>query len=73
MIRSHDVSIYPSKQAKVVSRDECDHDHHTLGTATTASATISYSASDHYSDASEAGMEVVMSSKSSEIDRKSVV
>jgi len=40
-----------------------DHDHHTFATATTASATISYSTDevDHVnSDVSEAGMEVVM-------------
>eukprot|EP00529_Nitzschia_sp_RCC80_P012125 CAMPEP_0113482534 /NCGR_PEP_ID=MMETSP0014_2-20120614/22969_1 /TAXON_ID=2857 /ORGANISM="Nitzschia sp." /LENGTH=566 /DNA_ID=CAMNT_0000376055 /DNA_START=880 /DNA_END=2580 /DNA_ORIENTATION=- /assembly_acc=CAM_ASM_000159 len=66
---NHDVSIYPSKSAgaKAVSRDsrdEYDHDHHTLATATTASATISYDDGVN-SDASEAGMEVVMSSKDS--------
>jgi len=46
------------------STDLYDHaDHHTFATATTASATISYSASqgDASSDVSEAGMEVVMS------------
>ena len=70
--RSHDVSIYPSKGAsKAVSRDsrdEYDHDHHTFATATTASATISYSTDEVNSDVSEAGMEVVMSSKSSEME-----
>lgn len=40
--------------------DEYDHDHHTLATATTASATISYS-TDQGDDASEVGMEVIMS------------
>lgn len=69
--RSHDVAIYPSKSSKNVSRessrDEYDHDHHTFATATTASATISFSASEVNSIASEAGMEVVMSSKDSEI------
>ncbi|KAG7361322.1 serine/threonine protein kinase [Nitzschia inconspicua] len=68
----HDVSIYPSKQpTKTVSRDsrdEYDHDHHTFATATTASATISYSTDDVNSDVSEAGMEVVMSSKDSEME-----
>jgi mitogen-activated protein kinase 1/3 len=65
-MRTHDVSIYPSKSRGVVSRDsrdEYDQDHHTLATATTASATISYD--EVNSDASEAGMEVVMSSKDS--------
>jgi mitogen-activated protein kinase 1/3 len=66
-MRTHDVSIYPSKQsARAVSRDsrdEYDHDHHTLATATTTSATISYD--EVNSDVSEAGMEVVMSSKDS--------
>ncbi len=40
--------------------DEYDHDHHTLATATTTSATISYS-TDQGDDASEVGMEVIMS------------
>ncbi|GAX10790.1 mitogen-activated protein kinase 1/3 [Fistulifera solaris] len=40
--------------------DEFDHDHHTLATATTTSATISYS-TDQGDDASEVGMEVIMS------------
>jgi Protein kinase domain len=40
-----------------------DYDHHTLATATTASATISYS-TDQGDDASEMGMEVIMSSSS---------
>jgi tRNA A-37 threonylcarbamoyl transferase component Bud32 len=73
--RGHDVSIYPSKQpAKTVSRDSRDeydhdhHDHHTFATATTASATISYSTDEVNSDVSEAGMEVVMSSKDSEME-----
>jgi mitogen-activated protein kinase 1/3 len=42
-----------------------DQDHHTLSTATTASATISYSTDQgDASDASEAGMEVIMSGHS---------
>merc|ERR1719162_420340 len=70
--RNHDVSIYPSKSSRNVSRDsssrdEYDHDHHTFATATTASATISFSTSEVNSIASEAGMEVVMSSKDSEL------
>jgi mitogen-activated protein kinase 1/3 len=40
-------------------------DHHTLGTAATASATISYS-TDQGDDASEVGMEVIMSSASND-------
>lgn len=72
-LRGHDVSIYPSKSSKVVSRDEYDHDHHTLGTATTASATISFSNSEVNSIASEAGMEVVMSSGISEMEVSSPV
>jgi len=72
--RSHDVAIYPSKSSKNVSRDssrdEYDHDHHTFATATTTSATISFSASDVNSIASEAGMEVVMSSKDMELMEK---
>lgn len=51
----------PSTQKKIVSGD--DYDHHTLATATTASATISYS-TDQGDDASEMGMEVIMSSSS---------
>jgi tRNA A-37 threonylcarbamoyl transferase component Bud32 len=70
--RGHDVTLYPSKQpTKTVSRDsrdEYDHDHHTFATATTASATISYSTDELNSDVSEAGMEVVMSSKDSEME-----
>jgi tRNA A-37 threonylcarbamoyl transferase component Bud32 len=42
-----------------------DYDHHTLATATTASATISYS-TDQGDDASEMGMEVIMSSSSTD-------
>ena len=64
----HDVNIYPSKASKSISRDEYDHDHHTLATATTASATISYSTSEVNSDVSEAGMEVVMSSKDCDME-----
>ena len=70
--RSHDVAIYPSKSSKN-SRDEYDHDHHTFATDTTASATISFSASEVNSIASEAGMEVVMSSKDSEMEDTSPV
>jgi tRNA A-37 threonylcarbamoyl transferase component Bud32 len=70
--RSNDVAIYPSKGTKNVSRDSRDsrddYDHHTFATATTASATISYSADEKDSDLSEAGMEVVMSSKDSEME-----
>ena len=40
--------------------DDFDHDHNTLATDTTASATISYS-TDQGDDASEMGMEVIMS------------
>lgn len=50
------------------SGDQYDHnDHHTFATATTASATISYSTDqgDNASDVSEAGMEVVMSKEDS--------
>lgn len=51
------------KQKKV--HDDYDQDHHTLATATTASATISYSTDQgDASIASEVGMEVVMSSRS---------
>jgi len=53
-----------SHMASAGSQD-FDQDHHTFATATTASATISYSTDevDHVnSDASEAGMEVVMDS-----------
>jgi mitogen-activated protein kinase 1/3 len=38
-----------------------EFDHHTLATAATASATISYSSTDHGDDVSEMGMEVIMS------------
>lgn len=62
-----DVAIYPSK-SKTESRDSRDdYDHHTFATATTASATISYSHDDNNSYASEAGMEVVMSSNDFEM------
>mmetsp|Transcript_9894 Transcript_9894/g.13055 ORF Transcript_9894/g.13055 Transcript_9894/m.13055 type:complete len:568 (+) Transcript_9894:298-2001(+) len=45
--------------------EEYDHDQHTLGTATTASATISYSTDQgDASIASEVGMEVVMAIRS---------
>jgi len=55
-----------SSPTKVVaSGASFDHDHHTLGTATTASATISYSTDEVNSDESEAGMEVIISSKDS--------
>lgn len=69
-------NIYPAKGTKTVSRDsrdEYDHDHHTFATATTASGTISYSASEAHSDVSEAGMEVVMSSTDSEMKDASPV
>jgi tRNA A-37 threonylcarbamoyl transferase component Bud32 len=74
-LRGHDVSIYPSKSSRVGSRDGSrdDHDHHTFATATTASATISFSHSDVNSIASEAGMEVVMSSNDSEMEVASPV
>lgn len=72
-IRGHDVSIYPSKSSKVSRDSRDDYDHHTLGTATTASATISYSHSEANSIASEAGMEVVMTSNDSEMDITSPV
>lgn len=73
--RSNEVAIYPSKPSKAASRDsrdDYDHDHHTLSTATTASATISYSADETNSDVSEAGMEVVMSSKSKDSEMEDV-
>mmetsp|Transcript_2793 Transcript_2793/g.5994 ORF Transcript_2793/g.5994 Transcript_2793/m.5994 type:complete len:521 (-) Transcript_2793:2394-3956(-) len=76
-LRGHDVSIYPSKSTKNPSRDgsrdEYDHDHHTFATATTASATISFSNSEANSVASEAGMEVVMSPNDSEMEATSNV
>jgi len=76
-LRGHDVSIYPSKSSKNPSRDgsrdEYDHDHHTFATATTASATISFSNSEANSVASEAGMEVVMSSNDIEMEPPSPV
>lgn len=53
------------KSGKHTGSQDFDHDHHTFATATTASATISYSTDevDHVnSDVSEAGMEVVMDS-----------
>ena len=59
-------SLYkPGKHMTSTGSQEFDHDHHTFATATTASATISYSTDevDHVnSDVSEAGMEVVMDS-----------
>lgn len=64
--RSSDTtSVYKSsKQYHAMGgSQEFDHDHHTFATATTASATISYSTDevDHVnSDVSEVGMEVVM-------------
>jgi tRNA A-37 threonylcarbamoyl transferase component Bud32 len=69
-LRGHDVSIYPSKSSKVGSRDGSrdEYDHHTLSTATTASATISFSNSEVNSVVSEAGMEVVMTSNDSEME-----
>ena len=73
--RSHE-AIYPTKSHKGASRDsrdEYDHDHHTFATATTASATISYSTDEVNSDVSEAGMEVVMSTKDSEMEDVSPV
>jgi mitogen-activated protein kinase 1/3 len=56
----------PRKQKKISSSSNDDYDHHTLATATTASATISYSTDqgDAASIASEVGMEVVMSLRS---------
>jgi mitogen-activated protein kinase 1/3 len=59
--RSGNVPVSSLTQKKMVSGD--DYDHHTLATATTASATISYS-TDQGDDASEMGMEVIMSSSS---------
>ena len=73
--RSHE-AIYPTKSHKGSSRDsrdEYDHDHHTFATATTASATISYSTDEVNSDVSEAGMEVIMSTKDSEMEDVSPV
>jgi mitogen-activated protein kinase 1/3 len=67
-------AIYPTKTHKTSSRDdEYDHDHHTFATATTASATISFSTDEVNSVASEAGMEVVMSTKDSEMEDVSPV
>jgi tRNA A-37 threonylcarbamoyl transferase component Bud32 len=54
------------KQNKSASPE--DYDHHTLATAATASATISYS-TDQGDDASEMGMEVIMSSSNSSHDQ----
>lgn len=57
-------TIYKAGKRSAGSQD-FDHDHHTFATATTASATISYSTDevDHVnSDVSEVGMEVVMDS-----------
>lgn len=62
--RTHEVVNFP-KPTKTASHDS-EHDHHTLGTATTASATISSFSENE--DASEAGMEVIMSSKDSEME-----
>ena len=49
----------PPKAKQGMRKKEDDYDHHTLVTAATASATISYS-TDH-DDASEMGMEVIVS------------
>jgi serine/threonine protein kinase len=60
--------IKPTKQR---SSEDCynDNDHHTLATAATASATISYSSTDHGDDdVSEMGMEVIMSGAGSGAD-----
>jgi tRNA A-37 threonylcarbamoyl transferase component Bud32 len=57
----------PPRASKALKKnvDADDHDHHTFATATTASATISYSTDQgDASDASEVGMEVIMSSRS---------
>jgi tRNA A-37 threonylcarbamoyl transferase component Bud32 len=75
--RSNDTSsLYkPSKQhAHGSSSQEFDHDYHTFATATTASATISYSTDEVdvdaiHSDVSEAGMEVVMDQEDDEAER----
>ena len=56
-----------------VTGSSFDHDHHTFATATTASATISYSTDevDHVnSDVSEAGMEVVMDTDNTNDDER---
>lgn len=52
--------------------DDFDHDHHTLATATTASGTISYS-TDQGDDASEMGMEVIMSGEGSATEMETAV
>lgn len=64
---------HPTKTSSRDSRDDYEHDHHTFATATTASATLSYSADENNSDVSEAGMEVVMSSKDSIMEDASTV
>jgi tRNA A-37 threonylcarbamoyl transferase component Bud32 len=56
----------PHGITKTASHDS-DHDHHTFATATTASATVSFSENEH-EDVSEAGMEVLVSSKDSEME-----
>lgn len=63
--RKHGISNFP-KPTKTASHDS-DHDHHTFATATTASATVSFSENEH-EDVSEGGMEVVVSSKDSEME-----
>lgn len=58
--KSHQIPIYNASHIIQKTVEDFDHDHHTLGTAATASATISYS-TDQGDDASEMGMEVIMS------------
>ncbi|CAB9520205.1 Mitogen-activated protein kinase (Partial), partial [Seminavis robusta] len=70
-------SLYkPGKQHMTsAGSQEFDHDHQTFATATTASATISYSTDevDHTnSDVSEAGMEVVMDTDASSGDERNL-
>jgi tRNA A-37 threonylcarbamoyl transferase component Bud32 len=58
--KTHQIPIYNASHIIQKAVEDFDHDHHTLGTAATASATISYS-TDQGDDASEMGMEVIMS------------
>jgi tRNA A-37 threonylcarbamoyl transferase component Bud32 len=58
--KTHQIPIYNAPHIIQKAVEDFDHDHHTLGTAATASATISYS-TDQGDDASEMGMEVIMS------------
>lgn len=59
--KTHQIPIYNASHILQKAVEDFDQDQHTLGTAATASATISYS-TDQGDDASEMGMEVIMSS-----------